>query len=182
MDSLGCAGVVKIEYLRPPDKVAVFRNKLLHLDERVIVSVGVAHPKSPVVVDGEVVLDSGYPVVWFVFPSEWHDLGKVYDKEKHLKGYYADIIKPVEISGDTIKIIDLFLDLWISPEGKPTVLGEDEYDEAVKRRWIQQKTAIEAREKLNRLIELVRRGLFPSKFAVDFDPVFAHSPMKHYSD
>ena len=161
---------ITIVYFRPPDKTAVYRNRLLRFDERVIVSVGVAHPKSPVIVDGEVVLDTGYPVVWFVFPGEWYDLGKVYDQGKNLKGYYSDIIKPAEISGDTIKITDLFLDLWISTEGKPTILDEDEYDEAVKKNWIQEETAIEARERLDRLIELVRRELFPPKITIDFEP------------
>jgi predicted RNA-binding protein associated with RNAse of E/G family len=161
---------ITIEYLRPPDKTAVYRNKLLRFDERVIVSVGVAHPKIPVIVDGEVVLDTGYPVVWFVFPGEWYDLGKVYDQEKNLKGYYSDIIKPAEISGDTIKITDLFLDLWVSTEGIPTVLDEDEYDEAVKKNWIKQETAIEAREKLDRLIELVHKGFFPLRFVMAFEP------------
>ncbi|MGQ9543855.1 MAG: DUF402 domain-containing protein [Candidatus Bathyarchaeia archaeon] len=134
-----------------------------------IVSEGFAYPKSPIRVDGEVVLDQGYPVVWFIFLGEWHDIGKVYLPRGGLKGYYCDIVRPVQLVGrNTLRIVDLFLDLWVSPRLKTTVLDEEEFNGAVQRGWIDAETAITANDRLNKLINTVHRGLFPPRFVTEF--------------
>jgi len=157
-----------VEYMRPPNRLAVYKHKLLYVDEQVIVSLGVAHPKKPIIVEGRVVIDSGYPVVWFVFPGEWYDVGKVYNRNNRLDGYYSDIIKPVRIEGATVKVTDLFLDLWVSPEWETVVLDEDEYREAVEKKWLDRETATEAKSKLGQLIDLANKRLFPPEFVIDF--------------
>jgi len=159
---------ITIEYLRPPDNLSAYKNRLLYADEKVIVSEGIARPKRVVIVEGSIVLDQGYPVVWFVFRGEWYDIGKVYDRKNRLKGYYSDIIKPAEIENNTVRITDLFLDLWISTKREVTILDMDEYNEAVEKGWLEDRMAIEARTKLDHLVELTRERLFPPRFVVDF--------------
>lgn len=162
---------ITIEYLRPPDNLSVYTNRLLYADEKVIVSEGIAHPKRVAIVEGSIVLDQGYPVVWFVFRGEWYDIGKVYDRKNRLKGYYADIIRPAEIKNNTVRITDLFLDLWISTKGEVTILDMDEYNEAVKKGWLEDRTALEAKTKLDHVVKLARERLFPPKFVVNFQNV-----------
>jgi len=146
----------------------VYKNRLLHFDEKVIVSEGVAHPRHAVMVEDSIVLDQGYPVFWFVFRGEWYDIGKVYDRKNRLKGYYSDIIKPAVIENNIVRITDLFLDLWVSTGGKATVLDLDEYEEAVEKGWLEAKIALEARTKLDHLVELSRKHLFQPRLVIDF--------------
>ncbi|MBS7650400.1 MAG: DUF402 domain-containing protein [Candidatus Bathyarchaeia archaeon] len=161
---------IVVEYVRPPDKISIYNNKLLYMDGSVIVSEGVAHPKRPIIIKDKVVLDDGYRVIWFVFKGESYDVGKVYDLKGALKGYYCDIIKPPKIVGrNTLRIVDLFLDLWISTSLDTAILDEEEFEEALKSGWIDYETSAYARRKLDMLINLVRRGCFPPRFVTEFN-------------
>jgi protein associated with RNAse G/E len=46
-----------------------------------------------------------------------------------LKGWYCNIGKPAVIEDDTVSYVDLALDLWVSIDGKQTVLDEDELED-----------------------------------------------------
>ena len=58
-----------------------------------------------------------------MFTGLWYDVGKVYNLNNEWTGYYCDILKPVKRSVDRagkldcFEITDLFLDLWINPDG-----------------------------------------------------------------
>jgi predicted RNA-binding protein associated with RNAse of E/G family len=161
---------ILIEYVRLPDKISTYTNRLLYKDGKVIVSEGVAHPNRPIIVRDEVVLDEGYHVIWFIFQGEFYDIGKVYDLEENLKGYYCDIIKPAQIvNQNRLRIVDLFLDLWISTSLDTAVLDEEEFDEALENGWIDFETAADARSKLDMLVNLVHGGYFPPRFVTEFE-------------
>jgi hypothetical protein len=80
--------------------------------------------ESPIVVErpqrvfGRVIADSGFLAIWFLYRNRWYDVGKFYDRQRNLVGYYCDIIKPLtkvlRTPGKTSRITDLFLDLWIT--------------------------------------------------------------------
>ena len=76
-------------------------------------------------------------MVWFVFTGLWYDVGKVYNLNNEWTGYYCDIMKPVKrrISAtgklDCFEITDMFLDLWINPDGTYEIQDEDEFEEAI---------------------------------------------------
>ncbi len=44
-----------------------------------------------------------------------------------LKGWYCNVGKPAVIEDGILSYVDLALDLWVSPDGKQTVLDEDEF-------------------------------------------------------
>nr|MDQ3003862.1 DUF402 domain-containing protein [Chloroflexota bacterium] len=46
-----------------------------------------------------------------------------------VKGWYCNIGKPAEIKDNIVSYVDLALDLWVSVNGKQTVLDEDEFAE-----------------------------------------------------
>ena len=60
-----------------------------------------------------------------------------------------------------LKITDLFLDLWVSPDGSYQVEDEDEFESAIANNWIQTDLANQARNALQDLIAEIEYGTFP---------------------
>ena len=165
---------VTLTYKRPPDRVNHFQQELLYLDDDVIVTSQRVKPSSPIVQNGKTVLGDNFAVVWFVFTGLWYDVGKVYNLDNEWTGYYCDIMKPVKrrvnVAGklDCFEITDLFLDLWINPDGTYAIQDEDEFEEAVQNGVISTKLAEKAREVLSALIVEVKTGKFPPQFVQEY--------------
>jgi predicted RNA-binding protein associated with RNAse of E/G family len=132
-----------------------------------------AQPSNPLRIGGDEVMGNGYRVVWFLFNGEPYDVGRFYRPDGTWTGYYVDILEPVHWQGadpGTLEpIVDLFLDLWITPEGQYLVLDEEELDEAVRQDAIGDEKAREARSALNRLIKATQRGEFPPEIVRGFE-------------
>ena len=63
-----------------------------------------------------------------VYPRhEWFNIFCIYDAIGLLKGWYANVTLPVEISATEVRWRDLALDLMVLPNGEQTVLDEDEF-------------------------------------------------------
>jgi len=159
---------IELIYTRLPNRTSKFQQELIYEDETVIATKQKVNPSTPIVIDGETVLDSNYTAVWFIFPDKWHDMGKMYNPQSQLTGYYCDIILPMKRaeSSDkqfafTLEITDLCLDLWIFPDGGCHILDEDEFELAIKNGWVDNTIAQKARQELDNLIQLVRSGKFP---------------------
>jgi predicted RNA-binding protein associated with RNAse of E/G family len=80
-------------------------------------------------------------------------------------GCYCDIVRPVtrllSNATKTSIITDLFIDLWITPEGRYVVLDEDELERAVAKHVSSSSLARQARRELQFLIQLTKSGQFP---------------------
>ena len=64
------------------------------------------------------------------YTDKWYNVFAVYDRDDgKLKGWYCNITKPAVIEDGSVSFVDLALDLWVSADGKQTVLDEDELDE-----------------------------------------------------
>lgn len=155
---------VTLTYKRPPNRVNHFQQELLYLDDAVIVTSQRVKPSSPIVQKGQTVLADNFAAVWFVFTESWYDVGKVYNLENEWTGYYCDIMKPVKRSVDAngklnrFEITDLFLDLWINPDGTYEIQDEDEFEEAVQKGAIDAALERKALEVLKALIAEVESG------------------------
>ena len=161
--------IVTLTYKRPPDRVNHFQQELLYLDDDVIVTSQRVKPSSPIVQNGETVLADNFAAIWFVFTGLWYDVGKVYNLDNEWTGYYCDIMKPVKrsmrITGelDCFEITDLFLDLWVNPDGTYQIQDEDEFEEAVQNGAIDAELAEKARDIMNTLIAEVEAGGLESR-------------------
>ena len=172
--------MVTLTYKRPPDRVNHFQQELLYLDDAVIVTCQRVKPSSPIVQNGKTVLADNFAAVWFVFTGSWYDVGKVYNLQNEWTGYYCDIMKPVkrsvDVNGklDRFEITDLFLDLWINPDGTYEIQDEDEFEDAVQEGAIDaelERTALEVLKALiaetedghveRRLQEIIHKAGFP---------------------
>ena len=176
---------VTLTYKRPPDRVNHFQQQVLYVDDAVIITSQRVNPSSPIVQNGKTVLDNNFAVVWFVFTGLWYDVGKVYNLDNEWTGYYCDIMKPVkrrvEATGklDCFEITDLFLDLWVNPDGTYEIQDEDEFEEAVQAGTIDSELERKAWNVMKALIAEVEAGHLEQRLQAVIDS--AKSPdLQHY--
>lgn len=64
------------------------------------------------------------------YTDKWYNIFEIYDRDDgKLKGWYCNITMPAVIEDGHVSYVDLALDLWVSAEGRRTVLDEDELEE-----------------------------------------------------
>lgn len=63
----------------------------------------------------------------YYYADRWFNIFAIADQNEVHKGWYCNIAEPAHISADSIKQIDLLLDVWINPQGQPLLLDEDEF-------------------------------------------------------
>ncbi|HZT97014.1 MAG TPA: DUF402 domain-containing protein [Chloroflexota bacterium] len=139
------------------------------------------NPRVPVEADGETVVERGSLGIWFLFKQERFDIARVYSASEVFKGYYVDSLEPVRWQRDrpeTLEtLVDLYLDLWIWPNGRCTVLDETELERAEANGHVTAGQAAESRATISRLRAQVERRLFPppvvASFPVDRDLISA---------
>lgn len=154
--------LVRINYRRPPDRLQVFEQWLVHDGDDVKVTLAEDMPfEPPMRIEGEVVLEHGSDVVWFTFPGAWHDVGRFHRADGTFTGFYANILTPPVMGDGVWDTTDLFLDVWMTPEGVAMLLDEDELDEALGRELVDAPTADRAREEATRLIRGAGDGSWP---------------------
>ncbi|KPK62758.1 MAG: hypothetical protein AMS21_07185 [Gemmatimonas sp. SG8_38_2] len=161
---------VEVRYRRPPDRLDVFVQDLVV--DRSDIKVTLHDPSTvgtTVKVGDRVIFEPDAPIVWFVFPGGWYDVGRFHLEDGTFTGYYVNLIAPPLLEARTWTMVDLCLDLWIDRDGRFRVLDQDEFDEAVDRHWIDPATARRARRELDRLVSELRAGKFPPDWMVEFD-------------
>ena len=138
---------VRILYLRPPDRRESFVQRLILDTPEVKVTLAQNVPFDPPIrIQGEVVLEKGSDAVWFTFPGSWHDIGRFHRADGTFTGIYANILTPPIIRpGGEWETTDLFLDVWINPQGYLALLERDPLEEAENEGWISSETAARAR-------------------------------------
>ncbi len=165
-------GNLTFDYLRPPNRRVSVKSQLLEANSDTIVVAHAYSPSKPVIYSGEIVLDVGYWGIWFLFKNRSFDAGRVYRPDRTWMGYYVDVLEPVQWKGSdpsTLEpITDLFLDLWIAPDGNYMVLDEDELEDAVNRGYLTSKQADHARSVLQELVMATQRGEFPPPVVREF--------------
>lgn len=166
---------VNIVYRRLPVNVREFPGVLRKATSTQLIiesSLVVSNPRQ---ISGKVIADSGYLAIWFIFKNKWYDVGKFYDRDRKWIGYYCDIVKPVaRLLGSrarTTTLTDLFLDLWITPEGRYFALDEDELQNALERGRISSPLANQAQKQLATLIQMVEEHRFPPRAVRNIEPL-----------
>ena len=63
------------------------------------------------------------------YTDRWYNVFEVHDRDDgRLKGWYCNVGRPADVGPDTVSYVDLALDLWVSADGRQTVLDEDEFE------------------------------------------------------
>ncbi len=78
----------------------------------------------------DIVLKQNDRFVETFYSDRWYNIFEIYDRDDgQVKGWYCNVGKPAVIEDGVVSYVDLALDLWVSADGKQTVLDEDEFAE-----------------------------------------------------
>jgi len=78
----------------------------------------------------DVVFKKGDRFVEYYYFDRWYNIFAIYDRDDgQIKGWYCNVGMPAVIEDGVVSYVDLALDLWVSVNGKQTVLDEDEFEE-----------------------------------------------------
>jgi len=166
---------VRIVYKRLPNDIREIPGVLRKATSQWLIIESPIVVPYPMRLSRRVVADAGYLAIWFVYRGRWYDVGKFFDRERNCVGYYCDIVKPTKqlLRGmtKTTMITDLFLDLWIWPDGQYIVLDEDEFKHGLHEGHISRFLASEARKQLTLLTKKVASKRFPPEYVQGIEPL-----------
>jgi protein associated with RNAse G/E len=110
-------GVVKHEY----------EGVILHRDKHSIILE--AHFDRADMPFMDVVFKTGDRFVEYYFTDRWYNIFVIHDRDDEtVKGWYCNIGLPAVVEDGVVSYVDLALDLWVSADGKQSVLDEDEFE------------------------------------------------------
>jgi predicted RNA-binding protein associated with RNAse of E/G family len=170
--------LIHFEYHRPGIGKTVYDEWLVldRPDVKVLLQKDYSGP--PVEVRGSRILDSGAPMVWFIFADAWHDIGRFHLNDGTFTGWYTNLCRPVEFDGDRWTGHDLFLDLWQFTDGDPVWLDEDEFDDALTSGLIDKSLEKQILNQRTLIDMQVKLGAWPPPVAVDIDLAQAESLLR----
>jgi protein associated with RNAse G/E len=118
---------IKVQKRNPEGEITYqYEGVLLKRDENSITLEALFDRQDMLFVD--IVLKKGDRFVEHYYTDRWYNIFAVYDRDDGmLKGWYCNVGKPAVIEDGILSYVDLALDLWVSPDGKQTVLDEDEF-------------------------------------------------------
>lgn len=128
---------VIIHHLRPGKKEEIFREGFVAEDENGLRTLTIVSPADSqslterliargFINDGEIIraVQKSY---WYREPF---NLLVFLGEQDEVLGYYSDIALPLRKVDDGFELTDLFLDIWVKPDGTLLELDLDEFEEA----------------------------------------------------
>jgi protein associated with RNAse G/E len=77
----------------------------------------------------DVVFKKADRFIEYYYSDRWYNIFVIYDRDDgQLKGWYCNVGTPAVIEDQVVSYVDLALDLWVSTDGKQTVLDQDEFE------------------------------------------------------
>ncbi len=168
--------LIRIEYIRPGKEVTFYEEDFLAQDETCVQTfktlpdelsarLSESLAKQQLIQPGQRV--GTISKVYFF--TEPFNLLEFRDMNGALLGHYSDIGEPaIRISPNEIQMTDLYLDIWLHPNGELLELDWDEFEEAIQKQVITLAQAEFARIAMQRLIAETKKGIYPSKYANHF--------------
>ncbi len=65
----------------------------------------------------------------FYYADRWFNIFQVFRTDGLLKGWYCNVCQPARFSGNDVYFVDMVLDVFVYPDGRPLVLDEEEFKE-----------------------------------------------------
>ena len=168
--------LVRIEYIRPGKEVTYYEEDFFSQDETCLRTFKTLPNDISERLSGSLVkqrlIQPGQRVgtiskVYFF--AEPFNLLEFRALDGTLLGHYSDIGEPaIQLSPSELQMTDLFLDVWLFPDGQLLELDWEEFEEAIQKQVITPAQAGLARAAIQRLIEETARGLYPSRYATPF--------------
>ena len=120
---------VKVQKKNPAGEVTYeYEGVLLKQDEHSIVLEALFERADMPFMD--IVFKTGDRFVEYYYSDRWYNIFAIHDRQDgKIKGWYCNVGKPAVFEDGIVSYVDLALDLWVSIDGKQTVLDEDEFQE-----------------------------------------------------
>ena len=152
-------------------------NRILERHDEVVADLGsVIVAKSefkgmltPLKVNGVEVIKNGYNMLYFAFIGKNYDVLKVYDEKRNFKGLYIDVLAYTKREGNTLEMLDLFLDIFVFPDGDAFLIDEDELEMALNYGLIDRETFDFAYSVADEIFEKLKRGEFPPAIVWEYE-------------
>lgn len=163
-----------VEYTRLPDDVVRWKQWKLHEDNDALVTAFYdGDLPRPIVAGGRTVVEGSFYGITYFLWDRWYNVIRVYDEGLEFSGYYSDVMTPVQKTWTVVRATDLFLDLFVFPDGTYSVEDESEFERAVAKGTIDEGIQRKARETMDELVGMARAGTYPPECVRRFptDPV-----------
>lgn len=114
---------------------------------------------------------SGPGYVWFRFwlAEGGHVVEKYFDPEGKALGMFVPVGPPVRLRGEQYRTEQLLLGLWLQPDGRVHVLGEEAFDQAVDQDLLPEAEVAQAERRIRQLTLEIGRGRFPPPLVRNFE-------------
>jgi protein associated with RNAse G/E len=114
---------------------------------------------------GYTCFELGDRFIEYYYSDRWFNIFDIADAHGLRKGWYCNVAEPARIFEERIEQIDLFIDVWVTPQGETLILDEDEFAADT---TLSQRQRHGAKEGLQALLEMIatRQGTFS---AIDRD-------------
>lgn len=122
---------MQIVYTRLPAETERYTQELLHDGPACKISLMQRGLDATPLRLGEVQLEPGGAVMWFVFPGRSYEVAAVHGPDGRMQGYYTNLIRPPTLETGVWQITDLYLDVWQPAGEAPRLLDEDDLARAV---------------------------------------------------
>lgn len=76
---------------------------------------------------GYVCFEPGDRFTEYFYVDRWFNIFDIATAQGVRKGWYCNVAAPAIVSADCVEQIDLCLDVWVDPQGRPLILDEDEF-------------------------------------------------------
>ncbi len=112
---------------------------------------------------GEVLLEPGGAILWYLFPGRSYEVAGVYDAAGRFRGWYTNLLRPPEIRQDTWELTDLYLDVWQPPDGEARLLDQADLEAALATGAIAPDEARRVQAEAEAVLRASRAGRWPPK-------------------
>jgi hypothetical protein len=102
---------------------------------------------------GYTTFETGDRFIEWHYTDRWYNILQIHGADGTLKGWYCNVATPAVITEDTIASRDLFLDLWVAPDGRTLTLDDEEFAADTTLDAPTRAAALAAMDELRRLVE-----------------------------
>lgn len=164
--------LVRIDYIRPGKKTTQYEEALVALDDVCLRTFKrlpneITERLSQALREQNMIAphQRAVTIAKTYFFTQPFDLLEFRDADGSLLGYYSDVGEPLTQIGESkFQMIDLYLDIWLYPNGRLLELDWDEFETAIQKEIISTSQAELARAAMLRLVREVSEGIYPSQY------------------
>jgi predicted RNA-binding protein associated with RNAse of E/G family len=160
---------IRIHYHRPGKGTTVFEEAVVLDRPDVKVTLLRSYRGTAASAGGVTILEDGAPIVWYIFPSMWRDIGRFHLNDGSFTGWYTNLRYPAVFDGDDWTCTDLFLDHWLAADGAAAWLDEDELAQARRAGLVDDATATRIDQERRAIDAEVAAGSWPPAIAREID-------------